>query len=103
MPPIPSIQFNRGASPSIVRDTLYRKAWNVYAKAPFDGPQRTLEYLGRYTHRVAISNNRILSVDNGTIRFTYRDRRDGDRIKIMVGVRVFNCKPNQATLHNVRP
>ena len=63
-------------------DKLYRKKWNLYAKSPFGGPERTLEYLGRYTHRVAISNNRILSIDNGTIRFKYRDRRDHDRIKI---------------------
>jgi len=63
-------------------DKLYRKAWSLYAKPPFDGPERTLEYLGRYTHRVAISNNRILSIDNGTVRFKYRDRRDHDKIKI---------------------
>jgi len=62
---------------------LYGKPWNLYAKPPFGGPERTLEYLGRYTHRVAIGNTRILSIDNGTIRFKYRDRRDGDRIKIM--------------------
>ena len=64
-------------------ETLYRKAWTVYAKPPFGGPQRTLEYLGRYTHRVAISNNRILSIDDEAVRFTYRDRRDGDRVKVM--------------------
>ena len=63
-------------------DKLYRKAWSLYAKPPFDGPERTLEYLGRYTHRVAISNNRILSIGNGTVRFKYRDRRDCDKIKI---------------------
>jgi len=61
---------------------LYGKRWNLYAKAPFGGPERTLEYLGRYTHRVAISNNRILSIDNAAVRFKYRDRRDRDRIKI---------------------
>ena len=61
---------------------LYGKTWNLYAKAPFGGPEQTLEYLGRYTHRVAISNSRILSIDNGTVRFKYRDRRDDDRIKI---------------------
>jgi len=61
---------------------LYSKAWSLYAKPPFDGPERTLEYLGRYTHRVAIGNTRILSIDNGTVRFKYRDRRDCDRIKI---------------------
>ena len=64
-------------------DKLYRKDWSLYAKPPFDGPERTLEYLGRYTHRVAISNSRILSIDNGTVRFKYRDRRDRDRVKIM--------------------
>jgi len=68
---------------AVMLDKLYRKSWNLYAKPPFDGPKKTLEYLGRYTHRVAISNNRILSIDNGTIRFKYRDRRDGDRVKIM--------------------
>jgi len=77
-----------GASPgdkgfAAMLDKLYRKAWSLYAKPPFDGPEQTLEYLGRYTHRVAISNNRILSIDNGTIRFKYRDRRDRDRVKIM--------------------
>jgi hypothetical protein len=61
---------------------LYGKAWSLYAKPPFNGPERTLEYLGRYTHRVAIGNTRILSIDNGTVRFKYRDRRDNDRIKI---------------------
>jgi hypothetical protein len=64
-------------------ETLYRKAWTVYAKPPFNGPARTLEYLGRYTHRVAISNNRILSIDDEAVRFTYRDRRDGDRVEVM--------------------
>jgi len=64
-------------------DKLHRKAWSLYAKPPFGGPAQTLEYLGRYTHRVAISNNRILSIDDGAVRFKYRDRRDGDRIKIM--------------------
>jgi len=64
-------------------ETLYRKAWTVYAKPPFGGPARTLEYLGRYTHRVAISNSRILSIDDNAVRLTYRDRRDGDRVKVM--------------------
>jgi hypothetical protein len=53
-----------------------------YSKRPFAGPQKLLEYLGRYTHRAAISNHRLLSCDNGQVRFTYRDRRDGDRQKI---------------------
>ena len=59
-----------------------RKAWIVYSKAPFAGPRKLLDYLGRYTHRVAISNHRLLSCDDGQVRFTYRDRSDGDRRKI---------------------
>jgi hypothetical protein len=61
---------------------LRRKAWIVYSKAPFAGPQKLLDYLGRYTHRVAISNHRLLSCDDGQVRFTYRDRSNGDRRKI---------------------
>ena len=61
--------------------TLGRKAWIVYSKAPFAGPQKLLDYLGRYTHRVAISNHRLLACENGQVRFAYRDRADGDRKK----------------------
>jgi hypothetical protein len=61
--------------------TLRRKAWVVYSKAPFAGPQKLLDYLGRYTHRVAISNHRLLASENGQVRFAYRDRADGDRKK----------------------
>ncbi len=55
--------------------------WVVYSKPPFAGPKKLVEYLGRYTHRVAISNHRLLSCEGGQVRFTYRDRRDGDRLK----------------------
>ena len=60
-----------------------RKSWVVYSKAPFAGPRKLVDYLGRYTHRVAISNQRLLSCDNGEGTFTYRDRSDGDRRKTM--------------------
>jgi hypothetical protein len=60
---------------------LRRKPWVVYSKPPFAGPRRLLDYLGRYTHRVAISNHRILDCRDGQVRFYYRDRRDGDRRK----------------------
>jgi len=56
-------------------------AWVVDAKRPFSGPEQVLEYLGRYTHRVAITNNRIKSVENGKVTFTYKDRNDNDRVK----------------------
>lgn len=60
--------------PSIVK-TLYNKEWVVYAKKPFGGPQQVIEYLGRYTHKVAITNNRINAVDDKTktVTFNYKD------------------------------
>ena len=61
---------------------LRRKPWVVYSKSPFAGPRKLLDYLGRYTHRVAISNHRILDCRDGQVRFSYRDRRDDDRRKI---------------------
>jgi hypothetical protein len=60
-----------------------QKSWVVYAKKPFGSPQTVLDYLGRYTHRVALSNDRILSLQNGRVTFTYRDRKDKDRLKSM--------------------
>ena len=58
-----------------------QKSWVVYAKKPFGSPQTVLDYLGRYTHRVALSNDRILSVQNGQVTLSYRDRKDGDKKK----------------------
>lgn len=66
----------------IVAD-LKDRNWVVYAKRPFTGPQQVLDYLGRYTHRVAISNYRIISMENGRVAFTYRDRSDEDQVKLM--------------------
>jgi predicted Zn-ribbon and HTH transcriptional regulator len=63
---------------------LREKNWVVYAKRPFGSPQTVLDYLGRYTHRVALSNDRILSAQDGQVTFTYRDRKDKDRLKSMV-------------------
>ena len=62
---------------------VHRAEWVVYAKRPFAGPAQVLDYVGRYTHRVAISNNRLLSMDNGKIRFRWKDYRDGNRQKTM--------------------
>ena len=63
--------------------TLYRQSWVVYAKKPFGGPQNVLDYLGRYTHRIAISNNRLLSVDETCVRLRYKDYADRNRYKVM--------------------
>jgi hypothetical protein len=62
---------------------LRKNNWIVYAKKPCGSPQTVLDYLGRYTHRVAISNDRILALENGQVTFTYRDRKDKDRLKSM--------------------
>jgi len=58
-----------------------QKSWVVYAKKPFGSPKTVLDYLGRYTHRVALSNDRILQVENGEVTLSYRDRKDGNRKK----------------------
>ena len=57
--------------------------WVVYAKRPFAGPQQVLDYVGRYTHRVAISNNRLIDIDNGHVKFHWKDYRDNSHIKVM--------------------
>lgn len=56
---------------------LFKKDWVVYAKRPFGNPQRVIEYLGRYTHKIAISNHRIFSIENGQVTFSYKDYRNG--------------------------
>src|SRR5262249_14381489 len=66
-----------------LRAQLYTKDWVVYAKAPLAGPAHVLDYVGRYTHRVAIANHRILDVRDGCVRFAYRNRRQGNRVRTM--------------------
>ena len=67
---------------SFIRD-LHRNHWVVYCKRPFGGPEQVLKYLGRYTHRVAISNHRLVSFENGEVTFTWRDRAHGNVQKKM--------------------
>jgi hypothetical protein len=57
--------------------------WVVHAKPPFGGPEQVLKYLARYTHRVAISNRRLLSMEDGRVSFEYKDYADGDKKKVM--------------------
>lgn len=64
-------------------DRLYRKNWIVDARAPFGGPEHVFRYLGRYTHRVAISNHRLISLRNGKVRFRFKDYADGAKQKTM--------------------
>ena len=63
--------------------TLYDKDWVTYCKPPFENPSKVISYLGRYTHRVAISNNRILHCDNGLVTFNWRDYKDSNKVKEM--------------------
>ena len=67
----------------VLFNALRKKPWIVYAKKPFGSPVHVLDYLGRYTHRVALSNERILSAHNGKITFSYRDRKNHDQKKTM--------------------
>jgi Putative transposase/Transposase zinc-binding domain len=62
---------------------LRKKKWVVYAKPPFAGPQQVLDYVGRYTHRVAISNNRLLDIEAGQVQFQWKDYRDKGQQKTM--------------------
>ena len=65
------------------RDQLYKKSWVVYAKPPFGSPEQVLRYLGRYTHKVAISNHRIVDFKNGKVTFTIKDyKNDGKRKRL---------------------
>jgi hypothetical protein len=62
---------------------LFRKDWIVYSKPPFGGPEYVLNYLGRYTHRVAISNHRLVSFDDSQVTFRWRDSAHNNEQKLM--------------------
>jgi len=62
---------------------LYAKDWVVYAKPPFGGPEQVLKYLARYTHRVALSNHRLVKLEEGRVTFRYRDYADSRKEKLL--------------------
>lgn len=62
---------------------LLRQDWVVYAKPPFAGPAQVLAYLGRYTHRTAIGEHRLLDMDTESVRFRWRDRAHGNRVRVL--------------------
>jgi hypothetical protein len=64
-------------------DSVRQINWVVFAKPPFAGPERVLDYVGRYTHRIAISNNRLIDIEDGKVRFHWKDYRDGSKPKVM--------------------
>lgn len=68
----------------VLVDALYKKDWVVYAKRAFASPHSVVEYLGRYTHKIAISNNRILATDGENVTFGYKDYRHGGQKKQMM-------------------
>ena len=84
------LQFFSSLEPLRARNAFLRhiaptrkKDWVVYAKPPFAGPEEVLKYVARYTHRVAISNNRLLDINDGKVQFRWKDYRDGNRHKTM--------------------
>jgi hypothetical protein len=70
-------------APQTLLNILYKKAWVVFAKRPFGNPKSVVEYLGRYTHKVAISNHRIKNVDEKSVTFSYKDYKTGAQVKEM--------------------
>jgi hypothetical protein len=78
---ISSLQKNLPQEKKFIND-LYKTNWVVYSKEPFAGTEQVIEYLGRYTHKVAIGNHRLLKVDKTGVRFSWRDYRD-NKEKVM--------------------
>lgn len=66
-----------------IYDQLFQKNWVIYAKQPFLGPRQIIEYIGRYSHKIAISNHRIISTKNNQVQFKYKDYRHQGKNKIM--------------------
>ena len=64
-------------------DPLYGRSWVVYAKRPFGGPEHVFRYLGRYSHRVAISNTRLVAMEDEHVAFLWKDYADDSKIKVM--------------------
>jgi hypothetical protein len=69
--------------PAAIINQLYKNEWVVFAKRPFNGPASVIEYLGRYTHKIAISNHRIKNIAEGNVSFSYKDYRSGGAVKEM--------------------
>jgi hypothetical protein len=79
----PAAQFRDSAWFEQLMEKLGKKNWYVYAKPPFGGPEHVLRYLGRYTHRMAISNHRITAFDGERVSFRWRDYAHGGKQRIM--------------------
>lgn len=69
--------------PQSIAKQAFEKKWVVYAKRPFSSPKTVVEYLGRYTHKVAISNHRLTDVNKSTVSFNYKDYREASKQKVV--------------------
>jgi Putative transposase/Transposase zinc-binding domain len=78
-----TLQFCDSKAVENILTTIGAKKWNVYAKAPFGGPAQIIEYLGRYTHKVAVTAHRILTINDSHISFKYKDYANNNKQKIM--------------------
>ena len=81
------LQFASSGNPNQfkkLKESLYSKKWVVYIQKPIKRPEYVLEYLGRYTHRVAISNHRIISVDDGKVTFKYKNRKTNQTVSCTI-------------------
>lgn len=78
-----TIAYEKAMAFQALLNSGYAREWVVYCKPPFAGPEKMLEYLGRYSHRVAISNERLVRMEGDQVTFRYRDRTDQDRVKGM--------------------
>jgi ethanolamine utilization protein EutP (predicted NTPase) len=79
----PAAHINHPAQYDAFIAALYKKNWVTYCKPPFENAGKVVAYLGRYTHRVAISNSRIISLEDGYVTFSWRDYADGNKVKLM--------------------
>lgn len=76
--------------PAQIRKQLFAKRWIDYAKQPFYGPKQVIEYLGRYSHKVALSNHRIKCVKDGKVNFSAKDyRNEGRKMAIVLSEKEF--------------
>jgi hypothetical protein len=77
-----AIRLPPNGAPALLEQAA-RKNWHVYSKRPFAGPDQVLSYVSKYTHRIAISNNRLVAISDTTVTFRYRDRADENKQKLM--------------------
>ncbi|MDA3834320.1 MAG: IS91 family transposase [Spirochaetales bacterium] len=80
---VASLRKELEPQPTDFYESLFKHNWVVYCKRPFLGPEQVVEYLGRYTHKIAISNHRIKSLDNKGVTFAVKDYRHGGRKSLM--------------------